>query len=96
MIALGEFQNVTLNIGSIKMNEKRFIITNDFKLCCDDGIFVADLNLKTGQSVLINLLNNYEIENKQLEQKIKDKNEYQRVLEAKIRRLKDRIKVLEK
>lgn len=32
----------------------------------------------------------------QLDQKIKDKNEYQRVLEAKIRRLKDRIKVLEK
>lgn len=31
-----------------------------------------------------------------LEQKIKDKNTYQRVLEAKIRRLKDRIKVLEK
>lgn len=78
------------------MTKKRFIITNDFKSCCNDGIFVADLNLKTGQSVLINLLNNYEIENKQLEQKIKDKNEYQRVLEAKIRRLKDRIKVLEK
>ena len=35
-------------------------------------------------------------ENEQLEQKIKDKNTYQRVLEAKIRRLKDRIKVLEK
>ena len=35
-------------------------------------------------------------ENEQLEQKIKDKNEYQKVLEAKIRRLKDRIKVLEK
>ena len=32
----------------------------------------------------------------QLDQKIKDKNEYQQVLEAKIRRLKDRIKVLEK
>ena len=78
------------------MSEKRFIITNDFKLYYDDGIFVADLNLKIGQSVLINLLNNYEIENNQLTQKIKDKNEYQQVLEAKIRRLKDRIKVLEK
>lgn len=78
------------------MNEKRFIITNDFKLYCDDGIFVADLNLKIGQSVLINLLNNYEIENNQLIQKIKNKNKYQQVLEAKIRRLKDRIKVLEK
>lgn len=33
---------------------------------------------------------------KQLDQKIKDKNEYQQVLESKIRRLKDRIKVLEK
>ncbi len=32
----------------------------------------------------------------QLLQKIEDKNEYQRVLEAKIRRLKDRIKILEK
>lgn len=32
----------------------------------------------------------------QLDQKIKDKNEYQQVLESKIRRLKDRIKVLEK
>ena len=53
------------------MSEKRFIITNDFKLYCDDGIFVADLNLKIGQSVLINLLNNYEIENNQLTQKIK-------------------------
>lgn len=40
--------------------------------------------------------NDLRIENEQLEQKIKDKNEYQRVLEAKIRRLKDRIKVLEK
>lgn len=78
------------------MRDKRFIITNDFKLYCDDGTFVADLNLKTGQSVLINLLNNYEIENNKLTQKIKDKNEYQQVLEAKIRRLKDRIKVLEK
>lgn len=33
---------------------------------------------------------------KQLDQKIKDKNEYQQVLESKIRRLKDRIKVLER
>ena len=39
---------------------------------------------------------NLKKENEQLEQKIKDKNTYQRVLEAKIRRLKDRIKVLEK
>ena len=76
------------------MSEKRFMITND-KLYCD-GVFVADLNLKIGQSVLINLLNNYEIENNKLTQKIKDKNEYQRTLEAKIRRLKERIKVLEK
>lgn len=37
-----------------------------------------------------------EKENELLEQKIKDKNKYQQVLEAKIRRLKDRIKVLEK
>ena len=37
-----------------------------------------------------------EKENEQLEQKIKDKNTYQRVLEAKIRRLKNRIKILEK
>lgn len=35
-------------------------------------------------------------ENEQLKQRIKDKNTYQRVLEAKIRRLKNRIKVLEK
>ncbi len=39
---------------------------------------------------------NLKEENEKLEQKIKDKNTYQRVLEAKIRRLKDRIKVLEK
>ena len=78
------------------MNEKRFMITDDFKLYCDSGIFVADLNLKIGQDILISLLNDYDIKNKQLEQKIRDKNEYQRVLEAKIRRLKDRIKVLEK
>ena len=78
------------------MTNKRFIITNDLKLYCDDGIFVADLNLKIGQSVLINILNNYEIKNNQLNQKIKDKNKYQQVLEAKIRRLKDRIRVLEK
>ena len=77
------------------MSEKQFIIGND-KLYCDDGVFVADLNLKIGQSVVINLLNNYEIENNKLTQKIKDKNKYQRTLEAKIRRLKDRIKVLEK
>ena len=77
------------------MIKKQFKITND-KLYCDDGVFVADLNLKIGQSVLINLLNNYEIENNKLTQKIKDKNKYQQVLEAKIRRLKDRIKVLEK
>ena len=77
------------------MSEKQFIIEND-KLYCDDGVFVADLNLKIGQSVLINLLNNYEIENNKLTQKIKDKNKYQRTLEAKIRRLKDGIKVLEK
>lgn len=76
------------------MNEKRFDL-DDFKLYYD-GVFVADLNLKIGQSVLINLLNNYEIENNKLTQKIKNKNEYQRTLEAKIRRLKDRIKVLEK
>ena len=43
-----------------------------------------------------NLMNELYDENEQLKQKIKDKNEYQRVLEAKIRRLKDRIKVLEK
>ena len=76
------------------MSEKRFDL-DDFKLYYD-GVFVADLNLKIGQSVLINLLNNYEIENNKLTQKIKNKNEYQRTLEAKIRRLKDRIKVLEK
>ena len=76
------------------MNEKRFDL-DDFKLYYD-GVFVADLNLKIGQSVLINLLNNYEIENNKLTQKIKNKNKYQQVLEAKIRRLKDRIKVLEK
>ena len=79
------------------MSEKRFIITNDFKLYLDDGTFVADLNSKViGKSVLIYLLNTYEIENNQLTQKIKNKNKYQQVLEAKIRRLKDRIKVLEK
>ena len=79
------------------MSDKRFIITKDFKLYLDDGTFVADLNSKViGKSVLIYLLNTYEIENNQLTQKIKDKNEYQQVLEAKIRRLKDRIKVLEK
>lgn len=76
------------------MSEKRFMITND-KLYCD-GVFVADLNLKIGQSVLINLLNNYEIENNKLTQKIKNKNKYQQVLEAKIRRLKNRVKILEK
>ena len=77
------------------MSDKRFRITND-KLYCDDGVFVADLNLKIGQSVLINLLNNYEIENNKLTQKIKNKNEYQQILEARIRRLRDRIRVLEK
>ena len=76
------------------MNEKRFDL-DDFKLYYD-GVFVADLNLKIGQSVLINLLNNYEIENNQLTQKIKNKNKYQQVLEAKIRRLKNRVKILEK
>lgn len=76
------------------MNEKRFDL-DDFKLYYD-GVFVADLNLKIGQSVLINLLNNYEIENNKLTQKIKNKNKYQQVLEAKIRRLKNRVKILEK
>lgn len=61
MITLREFQNATLNIGRSKMSEKRLIITNDFKLYCGDGFFIADLILKVGQSVLINLLNNYEI-----------------------------------
>ena len=78
------------------MRDKRFIITNDFKLYCNDGTFVADLNSKIGKSILIYLLNTYEIENNQLTQKIKDKNEYQQVLEARIRRLKNRIKILEK
>ena len=73
---------------------KRFDL-DDFKLYYD-GVFVADLNLKIGQSVLINLLNNYEIENNKLTQKIKNKNKYQQVLEAKIRRLKNRVKILEK
>ena len=77
------------------MSEKRFDL-DDFKLYYDDGVFVADLNLKIGQSVLINLLNNYEIENNKLTQKIKNKNKYQQVLEAKIRRLKNRVKILEK
>ena len=76
------------------MNEKRFDL-DDFKLYYD-GVFVADLNLKIGQSVLINLLNNYEIENNKLTQKIKNKNKYQQVLEEKIRRLKNRVKILEK
>ena len=76
------------------MSEKRFDL-DDFKLYYD-GVFVADLNLKIGQSVLINLLNNYEIENNKLTQKIKNKNKYQQVLEAKIRRLKNRVKILEK
>ena len=77
------------------MSEKRFDL-DDFKLYYDDGVFVADLNLKIGQSVLINFLNNYEIENNKLTQKIKNKNKYQQVLEAKIRRLKNRVKILEK
>ena len=38
----------------------------------------------------------FSVENEQLEQKVKEKNEYQQVLEAKIRRLKNRIKILEK
>ena len=79
------------------MSEKKFVIDNKGKIySVDDMNLVADLDSKIGQKVILNLLNNYEIEVNQLHQKIKDKNEYQQVLEAKIRRLKDRIKVLEK
>ena len=77
------------------MSRKQFIITDDLKLYYE-GVFVADLNLKIGKSVLINLLNYYEIENKQLREKIKEKNIYQESLEGKITRLKKRIRVLEK
>ena len=77
------------------MSEKRFktltIIIED-----DTGTVQTHIRSELSAPQLMDKIFELKEENEQLEQKIKDKNEYQRVLEAKIRRLKDRIKVLEK
>ena len=76
------------------MSEKRFS-----KLSSSIDYFdVWDSVEEKGYTVdeVVDLLNNYEIENNKLTQKIKNKNKYQQVLEAKIRRLKNRVKILEK
>ena len=51
--------------------------------------------LKTENGVLVNLASGLSTENQDLRNKIKRKNKYQQVLEAKIIRLKDRVKTFE-
>ena len=76
------------------MTEKRFRKVMGFiqDNTCEGGDVEGVMDL----TEIKDMLNELYKENEQLEQKIKDKNTYQRVLEAKIRRLKNRIKILEK
>lgn len=60
------------------------------------GEIVNEKGVELTAREVVNYLNEMTTKCSQLEQKIKEKNKYQRVLEDKIRRLKDRIKVLEK
>ena len=77
-----------------KMLNKKFRVR--FEQEDGKGEIVNEKGVELTAREVVNYLNEMTTKCSQLEQKIKEKNKYQRVLEDKIRRLKDRIKVLEK
>lgn len=76
------------------MNEKLFRVR--FEQEDGRGEIVNEKGIELTAREVVNYMNEMTTKCSQLEQKIKEKNKYQRVLEDKIRRLKFRIGVDEK